>query len=254
MNTQKLILFNDLKKYFKRKDPFYHNYNPLYGNEIPSSRPNMTINHHHHHHTPNPYDWMWFWYPTQHVTNNNINYNYGSSDQTKEKKEEKKGITGEKIMAGLLMVGAVTGVSYFIFKDFFDYSEEKDLLRRLKDQDVKTSHNQLFVNTKPLLKQNLAYSRDFLITKTIGLTSSIVLLADIFYWDDQNIMNSCFMIIGGSIVFGIGRYLYYHRTNQSSQSEASYQQVHSVLYGEKLDFQETGPRPPPYNPDDKKDI
>lgn len=259
MDNQKLILFNDLKKYFKIKDPFFTNYDSTFGEAFSSSGLNLTINHQHHHYG---YDWGWrpgwWWYPSQNTTI--VNHNYGS-DQTinQEKKEKKKGITGSQIMAGILMVGAVSGVSYLFLKDFFNYREEKDLLNRLKTMGIKTTHNQLFVNAKPLLKQNQAYSRDFLIAKTIGLTSSLVLLADIFYWDDENIMNTCFAVIAGSMVFGIGRYFYYSRTNQSSQSEASYKQVHSILYGEQSGsninqgFQETGPRPPPYNPDTKKD-
>jgi len=256
MNDQKLIYFNDLKKYFKRKDPFFTNYDSSFG-ESSSNGPSLTINHQHHHYG---YDWQWgpsgwwWWYPSPSTTV--IHNHYGGSGQQKEKEKKKEeGITGAQIAAGFVMIGAVTGIGYLLFTDLFNYFEERNLLKRLKDKvmSIKTTHNQLFINTKPILKQNMAYSRDLLLLKTIGYTSSLVLMADVFYWDDENIMNTCFMTIAGSMVIGVGRYLFHRRTSQSSQSEAYHKQVHSILYGEQSHFQETGPRPPAYNPGTKKE-
>lgn len=260
-----------IKQYLNRKNPtnrqFFNQDNSgsnngnNSGNSNSSGSNNSSYNrdiHHHHHYNSNnnvsyayaypmPYYYWWNYSPPQQTTVINNNYRFmdaasttsNKKDDDADKKDKKDGVTSGGIIAGLVMLGAVTGVGYVLINNFFDIQEEKDLYEKLKKSGYKESNPHLYNNFKPILKANMSYSKRMFMTKVVGFGSGLAFLYNIFYLDNPDVMNGLFVAMAGTTLFGMFSWISHYRHTNSDDIIYNYSNMHRIL------TTPTDPIPPP---------
>lgn len=246
-----------IKQYLNRKNPtnrqFFNqdsNNGSNNGNNSSSNSNGSRDIHHHHHYNssnnvsyayayPMPY-YYWWNYPTpQQTTVINNNYRFMDTatsttsnkkdDDHSDKKDKKDGVTSGGIIAGLVMLGAVTGVGYVLINNFFDIQEEKDLYEKLKKGGYKVSNPHLYNNFKPILKANMSYSKRMFMTKVVGFGSGLAFLYNIFYLDNPDVMNGLFAVMAGTTLFGMFSWISHYRHTTSDDITYYYSNMHRIL-------------------------
>jgi hypothetical protein len=246
MNLPQDPFLLNITRYLNRKNPYSNQNNQSNSNES-SNRNNESGSNssysskesHYYHYSSSYSSPSWFWWQQPQPTI--INHNYNSiittnkkhdSDDDDSKSNKDEGITATKVISGLILLGAVSGVGYIMINNYFDLTEEQDLYQKLKKSIYRnTSYNnlQFYHNLKVILKSNAGYSKRMFVTKMIGSVCGIAFLYNLFYVDNVQVMNGLYTLLGGTSLYGIYNFIKHQRLLASDEIKASYEIVHHFL-------------------------